>query len=350
MTRRTIRILFVSDTHLGLDLPARPRVTRRRRGPEFFAAFERALEPARRGEVDLVVHGGDVFYRSRVPARLAEQAFAPLRRVADGGVAVCIVPGNHERSRIPHAELLRHPGIHVFDRPRVVALDVAGIRVALAGMPFVRHGLRHGFPALLESTGWRGVGSDVRLLCLHQCVEGARVGPWNYTFRDADDVIRAADLPSAFAATLAGHVHRYQLLTRNLAGRRLATPVFYAGSIERTSFAERNERKGCLRLEVEADGTGRGRVRRVAFRALPTRPMVALELTPADLDGARLRSALGDLLGRQPPDAIVRLKLQGPLPAGSEAVLRAAALRALAPASLNVSVRWTGDPLFRVDT
>jgi len=347
---QTIRVLFLSDTHLGLDLPTRPRVMRRRRGPEFFAGFERALAPALAGDADLVVHGGDLFYRSQVPPVLVERAFAPLRRVADTGVPVVVVPGNHERSRIPHAERIRHPRIHVCDRPRTVALEVRGLRVALAGFPFVRHGVRDGFTAIVESTRWRDLSADVRLLCLHQCVEGARVGAWNYTFRNGDDVIRGADLPRGFAATLAGHVHRAQVLTRDLAGRRLATPVFYAGSVERTSFAERGETKGCLRLELEADGTHRGRVRRVAFRALPTRPMVQLELSSSQLDGPGLRAALGDLLARQHPDAVVRLKLVGGLPVGSDAVLRAAALRALAPATLNVSVRWTGDPMFRIDT
>ncbi len=58
-----VRVLFVSDTHLGFDLPLRPRsfVERRRRGPDFFACFERALEPALRGDdADVVVHGGDL--------------------------------------------------------------------------------------------------------------------------------------------------------------------------------------------------------------------------------------------------------------------------------------------------
>jgi len=45
-------VLFVSDTHIGLDWPARPRVVRRRRGDDSFQNFERALEPARTGEVD----------------------------------------------------------------------------------------------------------------------------------------------------------------------------------------------------------------------------------------------------------------------------------------------------------
>lgn len=74
-----MRVLFLSDTHLGFDLPTRPRLARRRRGGDFFHNFERALEPARMGEVNAVVRGGDLFYRSRVPAWLAEAAFA--RRV-----------------------------------------------------------------------------------------------------------------------------------------------------------------------------------------------------------------------------------------------------------------------------
>ncbi|MGZ6144044.1 MAG: metallophosphoesterase, partial [Myxococcales bacterium] len=65
-----VRLLLLADTHLGFDEPTHARVERRRRGSDFLANFERALEPARRGEVDAVIHGGDLFYRSRVPAAL----------------------------------------------------------------------------------------------------------------------------------------------------------------------------------------------------------------------------------------------------------------------------------------
>ena len=69
-----IRILFLADTHLGYDLPFKPRIQRRRRGHDFFANYEVALAPAVRGEVDLVVHGGDLFFRARVPPVLVEMA------------------------------------------------------------------------------------------------------------------------------------------------------------------------------------------------------------------------------------------------------------------------------------
>src|SRR3970282_1922506 len=89
-----LRLLLLSDTHVGFDLPLRTRVERRRRGHDFLACYERALEPALRGEVDLVVHGGDVLDRPHVPAAFVDLALAPLRRVAETGVPVFVVPGN----------------------------------------------------------------------------------------------------------------------------------------------------------------------------------------------------------------------------------------------------------------
>ena len=112
MAQRDPRILFLADTHLGFDLPQRPRVERCRRGPDFFRNFDLALRPALQGEVDLVVHGGDLLYRSRVKPWLVEKAVAPLLRVADRGIPVVVVPGNHERSRIPFPLLACHPRIH----------------------------------------------------------------------------------------------------------------------------------------------------------------------------------------------------------------------------------------------
>jgi hypothetical protein len=147
-----IRVLLLADTHLGL--------------PGHFAPFERALQPAFEGEADLVVHGGDVFFRSRVKPNLVLEAFAPLKRLADAGVPVVVVPGNHERSAIPYPLFAAHPGIHIFDGPRTFALNVAGIRIAIAGFPNDRNAIAARFSDLLERTGWRSVPSDVRLLCL----------------------------------------------------------------------------------------------------------------------------------------------------------------------------------------
>jgi DNA repair protein SbcD/Mre11 len=250
-----VRLLFLSDTHLGVDLPARPRVEKPRRGDDFFESFERALAPALRGDVDLVVHGGDLFYRSRIPAWLADRVYGRLADLADAGVDVFWVPGNHERSAAPRSLFLTHPRVRVFDRPRTFRVTRGGLTLALAGFPYApRAGAE--LASLLAATGHDGEAADVKLLCLHQAVEGATVGPSDFVFRGGDDVVRGRHLPAGFAAVLSGHIHRAQVLRRDLAGRPLGAPVLFAGSTERTSWAERYEAKGFLVLEVEPGGDG----------------------------------------------------------------------------------------------
>lgn len=310
-----MRVLFISDTHLGFDLPARPRVSRRRRGHDFFDSFERALEPARRGEVDVVVHGGDLFYRSRVPVWLAEAALAPLRRVAASGVPVLLVAGNHERSRIPCPLLAIQDGLHVFDRPRACIVQARGVRVAFIGFPYTRQ-IRQRFAEVYGAASRQAGAADVRVLCVHQCVEGATCGPGHFVFRTGDEVIRARDLPRDVAVTLCGHVHRPQVLRPTD-----RAPVVYAGSTERTSFAEAEETKGYVVLELTRAGLAA-----LEHRPLVTRPMASRDVAldglgaPAAMD--RLRAAIAST----PAQAIVQLRVSGAVPPG----LTAGALRAMA--------------------
>ena len=126
---------------------------KRRRGPDFFANTRLALEPALRGQVDLVVHGGDLLYRSKVPAGLVAQALEPLLEVADNGVPVVLVPGNHERSALPYPMLASHRNLHVLDRPKTVELEISGARVAIGGFPCERDDIRDRFSVLVAECG-----------------------------------------------------------------------------------------------------------------------------------------------------------------------------------------------------
>lgn len=348
----SIRVLFLADSHLGIDLPLRPRVKRRRRGDDFLANYAAALEPARRGEADLVVHGGDVFDVPGVSASVAWLGLEPLRRVAELGVPVFVVPGNHERARIPHAHLLAHPRVHVFDRPRTFELEVRGRRLALAGFPYERRGVRALFPELLAATRWQPGAADASLLCIHQCVEGATVGPVDFTFSTAADVVRGRDIPAGFAAVLAGHIHRHQVLTRDLAGRPLAAPVLYPGSIERTALAEIGEPKGFMTLELEAAagaGTaGDGGVRwgtpgdggvRWGFRPLPARPMLLEKLAADGLTPAELETRVRGVVAAAPADAVLTIRIEGELGDGHSRVLSAGHLRTFVPETMNVTIQ-----------
>jgi DNA repair exonuclease SbcCD nuclease subunit len=326
-----MRVLFVSDTHLGIDMPARPRVVRRRRGDDFFQNFERALEPARNGDVDVVVHGGDLLYRSRVPAWLAEAALAPLKRLASAGMPVLLVPGNHERARMPYPLLAVDEHLHVFDRPRTVLLDARGVRAAFIGFPYV-HDVRRRFRQTIAEATRGAAPADVRVLCMHQAVEGATCGPGNFTFTTARDVIRAADLPRDVAVTLSGHIHRHQVL---LANNR--APVIYAGSVERTSFAEAPETKGYVVLELTHAGLGA-----FEFRELAARPMVRCTLSFDGISAADAHARVLAAIASTPSDAVVQLRAVDAVPP----TLTAAVLRTMA-GSRNVTIVTPGRPLAR---
>lgn len=334
-----IRILLLADTHLGFDLPVNPRINRRRRGHDFLANYSAALQPALAGDVDLVVHGGDVFNRSRPPSSVVWQAFEPLTRVADRGVPVFVVPGNHERGRIPHLRFAHHPGIHVFDQPRTFVAEVRGVRIALAGFPSERDDVRSRFPDLVAGTGHSEVSTDVRLLCLHQCVEGATVGPANYMFTTAADVIRANDIPQGYAAVLSGHIHRHQALRTDLRGRSLAAPVLYPGSIERTSIAEADEEKGFMIVELTCNDD----VVNVdwQFHKLPARPLVRHDLQLDGLEAGQVESAIRSLVATAPVDAVISIRVSGAITERVSPVLSAEFLRALTPATMNLDLRLT---------
>ena len=337
----SLRVLLLADTHLGFDLPLIPRIRRRRRGLDFLANYHRALAPALAGEVDLVVHAGDVFHRARPHHTLVAQAFQPLRAVADAGIPVFVVPGNHERSRIPHARFAAHPLIRIFDEPRTFRIEAGGHRVALLGFPYERHLVRTRFRDLVGATGWRPDEDDLSLLCIHHCVEGARVGPSDFTFRRGPDVIRCRDLPAGVAAVLTGHVHRHQVLTADLDGRPLPAPVVYPGSTERTAFAEKDEPKGYVILDV--DGCGPGAVRS-RFHELPARPMVVARLKAQDVGPAELRARVRAAVDQAPDDAVLRLHVLGRVQEPARTALAASTLRAMAPPTMNVDVVLADEP------
>jgi exonuclease SbcD len=341
-----IRFLFLADTHLGFDYPFQPRIHRRRRGEDFFANYRRALGGAFKGEVDAIIHGGDLLFRSMVPARLVDMALAPLKEVAETGVDVFIVPGNHERSRIPFRILSLHPHIHIFDVPRTFILERPGLKIGLSGFPYWRDNVRAQFPDVCEEAGWREKQKDCDglILCVHHCFEGATVGPGNYTFRHNDDVIRIREVPDEFLAVLSGHIHRFQVLTKDLQGKPIKTPILYPGSTERTSFAEKNEEKGYLRLELgEPEEIDKERRLELSWKfvKLPARPMIRLNIPTHGLSRNALKDLISHTLRELDPESVVKLHMEGQVREDALSVLRAESLRALSPSQMNISLRFS---------
>jgi hypothetical protein len=77
--------------------------------------------------------------------------------------------------------------------------------------------------------------------------------------------------------------------------------------------------------------------RNMAWVQLPARPMIDVPVESAP-KRERVEASLRLQLSRLPPDAIVRVLLQGPWSPGARLALGAANLRGLAPATMNITV------------
>ena len=186
--------------------------------------------------------------------------------------------------------------------------------------------MRTQFVDLVEATRWRKADAHARILCIHQCVEGATVGPNDFTFTTAADVIRARDLPAGFCAVLSGHIHRHQVLTRDLRGMPIPTPVLYPGSIERTLVAEANETKGYMTVDLTLDA-GETRLD-WQFHQLPARPLVRREIHLDTVHDAAVEAAIRGLIAGSPADAVLTIRVLGKVGDAARRVLSAANLRA----------------------
>ncbi|HPQ40092.1 MAG TPA: metallophosphoesterase [bacterium] len=335
MTGRTARILFFSDSHLGFDLPQHPRIQRRRRGHDFSRNFHAVVEAALQNKISVVVHGGDLFYRSRIPPELTAEAFDTLSRLPDAGIPVVVIPGNHERSRMPNPLLAIRPGIHVLMTPRTVPVCSGGIRLNFAGFPYTRD-IRSHFQTLVKQTGLNEAPADFTFLCIHQAVEGATVGVQNYTFRNGPEVIPIRSIPHTVDAVLAGHIHRAQILwtPEDSGSRRI--PVVFAGSIERTAMAERNEDKGYFILEARLYTDGRRQLSR-RFQTLPVRPMILIEIRDVEPELEDVTSGIVQRLSDVPRDAVVHIRYRADV-SKTRQLPDIATLRQRLPGTMNLTL------------
>ncbi len=280
-----IKIIFFSDSHLGIGLTQKSGNQGDERVEDFFTNYNYILSFAEEQKADMVIHGGDLFNRSNPPPDIIDRAYRPLLNIAASGIPVLIVPGNHERSFLPATLFDTHPNLLRFDYPRTYNFFINKSKLSFSGFPFYRGDIRSEFPGFLEKTGWRNHTADFRFLCFHQAVEGAKVGVQNYTFRYGEEVIKITDIPAQFNAALAGHIHRAQILESPHEENASAVHVVYPGAIERTSFAEREEQKGFYVIEIN-----NGKVK-FLFKELPSRNMVTIDLRGLEIINGIVESA-----------------------------------------------------------
>src|SRR5690349_6401891 len=106
MPDRPIRIAHLADSHLGYSALTRlcAESGRNQRTVDVERAFETAIDQIiAAGDIDLVLHAGDVFHHSRPPMPSLIFFLKQLRKLDAAGIPIVVIGGNHDTPRLRNA-------------------------------------------------------------------------------------------------------------------------------------------------------------------------------------------------------------------------------------------------------
>ena len=277
-----MKILALGDTHLGL-FKGRTKEARHAYARYCHRQFQFVIDEAIRQQVDLVIHTGDVFNRSAPPAWILGQYYQTIERALSAGIAVAVIPGNHDKSEINPSLLdYFYPDYHLFNSIQSVEFD----EFQLIGLPYQSHDLELVMDKIYEMSGNL---SKPTIIITHQLFRGATFGPHQFSFSSQDNVIDTTVPDNVLI--ISGHIHRAQVLATG--------QVIYTGSTVRASFVEIIEPKGYLMIEFDRHSIN------INFVEIPTKPMKIIEI-----DGRLPDPDQIDLmLANTDPDAEILLRL-----------------------------------------
>lgn len=234
-----MRLLHISDVHAGKRLHGYSQEE------DLAHALAQVADVCRERSVDCVLVAGDLYDTTQPPDYAVALVDGFLRSLAEAGVRVVAVPGNHDSAaRVGFASpLLAASGVHVsgpLEGPvePVVLTDAHG-EVRVWPVPFVRPatvraalGCDAASPteALEAVVEVMGIDGSVRNVCVaHQFVTSGGVGPERseseLTLGDADNVEVSVFDPFDYVAL--GHLHRPQRVGRETV-RYSGTPLKYS--------------------------------------------------------------------------------------------------------------------------
>jgi len=99
-----LRFVHTADTHLGFEITrtaqSDPR-GRMNRADAIFRNFELVTQHALEIGAELFIHSGDLFNKHYIPRDLLDLLVRPILSLAEAGIRIVLIPGNHEKSEFP---------------------------------------------------------------------------------------------------------------------------------------------------------------------------------------------------------------------------------------------------------
>lgn len=268
-----MRILHTADWHLGRSLHGRSLIEDQADLLDSLVAIARDTRP------DLIVIAGDLFDRAVPPVEAVQLLDETLCRLVLGlGLPVLAIAGNHDSpSRLGYgSRLLAERRVFVCAGPEAVVVPFADrfgpvdvVAVPYAEPAAVRIALGcegHDHAAAMAAQLARAAPEAPRAVVVaHAFVAGGAECESERPLSVGGTGCVPAALFERFAYTALGHLHRPQA---HLAGR-----VRYAGSLMKYSFAEADQDKAVLLVEID----GEGAVRVEPLPLVPRRDLIVVE-------------------------------------------------------------------------
>ncbi|MCM3404132.1 DNA repair exonuclease [Cytobacillus oceanisediminis] len=237
------RVTFIHAADLHLDSPMSglkhlPPSIFKKLQESTFEAFTKIVDSAIFHNVDFIILAGDLFDGEDRSIRAQTRFRKEMERLAECGIAVYAVHGNHDHMDGRWAHLPLPENVHIFSHEVEVAKHIAenGTSVHLYGFSYPK---RHVAERMIDQYR-RENGADLHIGILHGSFEGSSDHAQYAPFRINDL------LEKDFDYWALGHIHKREILITQ-------PPVIYPGNIQGRNRKETGP-KGCYLVELDSSG------------------------------------------------------------------------------------------------
>lgn len=240
---KEISVVATGDIHIGKH---KYGVTNPKTGLDtsvesVLRCFDHLVYYCIKNKVMLVTINGDLSKGKTLSEEERAEFYRRVKKLNDNGITVIILKGNHDGSLAKHnsfnirsLKVLDLKNTHVIDEPTLITKDAYYV----IAMPYIED---------IETwvTEYKNIRKKVWgtkkkiIVCLHGNVEGVK-----HHFSELLESDEPLDIPmslfkndDAIIAVCCAHQHLHQVLNEK-------PYVFYSGSLDRVTFAERDQPKG----------------------------------------------------------------------------------------------------------
>lgn len=246
----SIRIAHITDTHLGYRALSKtdPETGRNARTVDFERAFEWAVDDIIARKPDGIIHAGDVFHQSRPTWHCLRHFIQQMKKIEAAGIPTLVIAGNHDTPRLrtggsAYSVLeLALPGIK-FYAGYEDEHDYGTFRDLNLHVQAVPHGSLTSDNPPVPST----VDGRINLMVIHGMVKGI-LKPHQQA-EPGEEELDTSLLDRGFDYIALGHYHLHMQPPGVVNG-------WYAGSIERNGWGDRDATPGYCMVTLNGAGEG----------------------------------------------------------------------------------------------